>query len=70
MSKGGKYCSIYVGHGLKKGDPSYNPIEPPMVCEDPEEEEEKHEPNPKDEPPVQNEEDTMEEDKDDEDGDD
>ena len=65
VSKGGMYTSIYVGHGLKKGDPSYNPIEPPMVCVDPEEEEEKPEPNPLTEPPVQNEEDTMAENKDD-----
>ena len=62
VSKGGKFTSIYVGYGLKKGDPSYNPIEPPAVCEDPEEEEEKPEPNPLTEPPVQNEEDTMAED--------
>ena len=54
---------MYVGHGLKKGDPSYNPIEPPTVQEDPEEEEEKPEPNPLTEPPIQDEEDTMQEDK-------
>ena len=51
-----------MGHGLKKGDPSYNPIEPPTVQEDPEEEEEKPEPNPLTEPPIQDEEDTMAED--------
>lgn len=54
---------MYVGYGLKKGDPSYNPIEPPSVQEDPEEEEEKPEPNPLTEPPIQDEEDTMQEDK-------
>ena len=35
VSKGGQYCNIYVGDGLKKGDMSFNPIEPPMVMEDP-----------------------------------
>lgn len=62
VSKGGKFTSIYVGHGLKKGDPSYNPIEPPAVCDDPEEEEEKPEPNPLTEPPLLDEEDTIAED--------
>ena len=38
VAKGGKCTSIYVGYGLKKGDPSYNPIEPPAVQEDPDEE--------------------------------
>ena len=70
VSKGGKYTSVYVGFGMKKGDPSYNPIEPPMVCDDPEEEEEKPEPNPLTEPPVQNEEDTMAENKEEDDEDD
>jgi len=59
VAKGGKHTSVYIGYGLKKGDPSYNPIEPPAVQVDPEEEEEKPEPNPLTEPPVQNEEDTM-----------
>ena len=54
---------MYVGHGLKKGDPSYNPIEPPTVQEDPEEEEEKPEPNPREEPPITDEPDSMAEDK-------
>ena len=66
VSKGGKCTSIYVGHGMKKGDPSYNPIEPPTVQEDPEEEEEKPEPNPTTEPPIEDEEDTIEEDKEEE----
>ena len=61
VAKGGKHTSVYIGYGLKKGDPSYNPIEPPAVQVDPEEEEEKPEPNPLTEPPVQNEEDTMQE---------
>ena len=67
VSKGGKCTTVYVGYGLKKGDPSYNPIEPPEVCQDPEEEQEKPEPNPLTEPPIKDEEDTMQENKDDED---
>lgn len=66
VAKGGKFTTIYVGYGLKKGDPSYNPIEPPAVQVDPEEEEEKPEPNPLTEPPIQDEQDTMGENKEDE----
>lgn len=50
VSKGGKCTTVYVGYGLKKGDPSYNPVEPPAVCGDPEEEKEMPEPNPLKEP--------------------
>ena len=32
---GGKFTSIYIGYGLKKGDSSYNPTEPPEVQKDP-----------------------------------
>ena len=46
VSKGGKCTSIYVGYGLKKGDPSYNPVEPPMVAADPDEDVEQPEPYP------------------------
>ena len=28
VAKGGEYCSIYIGDGLKRGDPSYNPLQP------------------------------------------
>lgn len=31
VSKSGKFCSIYVGDGLKCGGPSYFPTEPPEV---------------------------------------
>jgi len=31
VAKEGKFTNIYVGYGLKRGDPSYNPTEPPMV---------------------------------------
>ena len=52
VAKGGHYCSIYVGDGIKKGDHSINPVEPPQVFEDPLDLEEVPEPNPKDEPPA------------------
>lgn len=35
VSKGGKFCSIYVGDGIKSGDSSFNPTEPPEVQSDP-----------------------------------
>lgn len=35
VSKSGKFCSIYVGDGLKFGGISYFPIEPPEVQSDP-----------------------------------
>jgi len=50
VSKGGKCTSVYVGYGMKKGDPSYNPVEPPSVCADPDEVNEMPEPNPLTEP--------------------
>ena len=31
VAKGGKSTTVYVGYGMKRGDPSYNPIEPPSV---------------------------------------
>lgn len=45
-SKGGKFTNIYVGYGLKTGDPSMNPTEPPEIQRDPEDEEEMPEPTP------------------------
>ena len=51
MAKGGQFCSIYVGDGLKKGDMSFNPIEPPMVMEDPADQAENPEPTPLTAPP-------------------
>ena len=50
VAKGGKHTSIYIGYGLKRGDPSYNPIEPPAVQADPEEVVERPEPTPLTEP--------------------
>jgi len=31
VAKNGKYCSIYVGDGMKRGDNAFNPIETPDV---------------------------------------
>jgi|TARA_B110001450_G_C17623867_1_gene482332 radial spoke head protein 4/6 len=31
VSKSGAFCSIYVGDGIKRGDQSYSPVEPPEV---------------------------------------
>ena len=45
VSKAGKCTSVYVGFGLKKGDPSYNPCAPPNVCSDPSEINEMFEPH-------------------------
>lgn len=63
VAKGGKFTNIYVGYGLKKDNPSYNPTEPPLVMDDPDEEVEKEEPNPRKPPPEENEEDTDKEEK-------
>ena len=46
VAKAGKFTSIYVGWGLKKGDLSYQPIEPPDVQIDPDDQAEMPEPNP------------------------
>lgn len=46
VQKGGKFCSIYVGYGIKAGDASMNPTEPPEVQRDPEDQEEMPEPTP------------------------
>ena len=36
VQKAGKFCSVYVGYGLKCGDSSMFPCEPPEVQRDPE----------------------------------
>jgi len=46
VAKGGKFTSIYVGYGMKRGDPSYNPTEPPEVQKDPLDQAEMPEPTP------------------------
>lgn len=50
VSKGGKFTNLYVGYGLKRGDTSFFPTEPPMVQMDPEDQKEMPEPTPLNEP--------------------
>lgn len=35
VAKSGKFVNIYVGDAIKRGDTSFNPIEPPEVLSDP-----------------------------------
>jgi len=44
VAKGGKFVSIYVGDGNKKGDFSFNPTETPEVQADPKDQESQPEP--------------------------
>jgi len=37
VAKGGKFCSIYVGDGCKRGDSCFNPTKPDDVLGDPQE---------------------------------
>lgn len=46
VAKNGKYCTIYVGDGIKRGDTSFNPTEPPEVQSDPVDQIEQPEPTP------------------------
>lgn len=46
VQKGGLFCNIYVGDGIKRGDTSYNPVEPPEVQSDPKDQVERPEPTP------------------------
>lgn len=46
MCKNSEFCSIYVGDGMKRGDNSFNPCEPPEVQSDPFDQEERPEPTP------------------------
>lgn len=46
VAQGGKFASIYVGYGLKKGDNCFNPIEPPEIMRDPTDQVEMPEPTP------------------------
>ena len=48
VSKGGKFTSIYVGYGLKRGGATKNPVEPGEVIADPVEPKEEPEPQGKD----------------------
>ena len=53
VAKGGKFTSIYVGYGLKRGGQSQMPAAPEDVVADPEEPKEMPEPFPLEEPPAQ-----------------
>jgi len=44
--KGGKFATIYVGFGLKRGDVCFNPTEPPEIQKDPKDGYEMPEPTP------------------------
>lgn len=46
VAQNGRFASIYVGHGLKRGDVSFNPTEPPDVQKDPIDQMEQPEPTP------------------------
>jgi len=50
VSRGGKFTSVYVGYGLKKGDSCFNPTTPPPVCSEPNDQKEQPEPTPLNEP--------------------
>lgn len=69
VSKGGKFTSVYVGYGIKRGDPSYNPTEPPDVQQDPIDQTEMPEPTPQNPPKEQVEPDTDKKDGEDENSD-
>jgi radial spoke head protein 4A len=45
-AQNGKFASIYVGYGLKRGDVCFNPTEPPEVQKDPSDQTEQPEPTP------------------------
>ena len=62
VAKGGNYCSIYVGDGIKRGDFSYDPTEPPEVQKDPLDQIERPEPTPLEAPEEPAEPDTDKED--------
>lgn len=52
VSKGGKFTSIYVGYGLKRGGTTQMPAAPAEVIADPDEPKEQPEPTPLTEPEV------------------
>lgn len=67
VAKGGKFVNVYVGHGLKRGDSSFYPTEPPEVLKDPVDQPEMPEPTPLEAPEEPVEDDTDKEANDDED---
>ena len=52
MSKGGKFTNIYIGYGIKRVDPSFNPTSPPQIDSEPSDPTEQPEPTPFNEPVV------------------
>ena len=46
VAQNGKFASIYVGYGIKRGDVCFNPTEPPEVQRDPVDHDEQPEPTP------------------------
>lgn len=50
VCKNGKFTNIYVGNGVKRVDPSFNPTSPPVVDQEPVDPVEQSEPNPEKEP--------------------
>ena len=44
IAKGGKYCNVYIGDGIKRGDDTFIPTSPPDVMTDPSEQLEQPEP--------------------------
>lgn len=50
VCKGGKFTNVYIGYGVKRVDPSFNPTSPPAVDVEPVDPEEQSEPNPDKEP--------------------
>lgn len=63
VAKAGDFCSIYVGDGIKRGDSSFNPVDPPEVQTDPSDQIENPEPTPLQAPEEPAEPDTDKEDK-------
>lgn len=52
MCKGGKFTNLYIGTGMKRCDPCFNPTLPPLVDTEPSEPVEQMEPTPFNEPVV------------------
>lgn len=50
VAKGGKFTNLYVGYGIKRVDPSFNPTIPPSVDSEPQDPVEQPEPTPLHEP--------------------
>ena len=63
VAQNGKYCTIYVGDGIKRGDTAFFPTEPPEVQSDPTDQIEMPEPTPLEAPEEPAEPDTDKEEK-------